>query len=155
MSEKSQNSHDYSQLWVGQLYELSSSLPLALPLFLTAVSAGFPSPADDHLDCKLDLNAYLIQHPHATFLTRVEGDSMIEAGIHSGDLLIVDRALDATHGRVVIAAIEGELTVKRLVKRRGQVYLQAANSNYPPMMLHEQSNCTIMGVVVYAIHPVK
>jgi DNA polymerase V len=155
MSKNGQNSKLDAEHWVGPLPELGDVLPLELPQFLTAVSAGFPSPADDHLDGNLDLNAYLIRHPHATFLTRVTGDSMCEAGIHSGDLLIVDRALEATSGHVVVAAIEGELTVKRLIKRQGQVCLQAANPNYPPIMLHEHSNCTIWGVVVYAIHSVK
>jgi DNA polymerase V len=128
---------------------------LELPLFLSAVSAGFPSPADHYLDAKLDLNTHLIKHPHATFLTRVQGDSMIGAGIHSGDLLIVDRCLEARSGQVVVAAVDGELTVKRLRKRRQQVVLEAEHPDYPPIVIQAETDCTIWGVVIYAIHTVK
>jgi DNA polymerase V len=128
---------------------------IKLPLFLTAIPAGFPSPCDDHLEDELDLTIHLIQHPEATFLTRVDGDSMIGAGIHSGDLLIVDRSLEARSGKVVVASINGELTVKRLIKGKGQVYLQAANPSYPAIPLLEETECTIWGVVTHAIHTVK
>jgi DNA polymerase V len=151
VSKNFQDAH----LCVGPIHELANFLPLAVPQFSTAVSAGFPSPADDYQETKLDLNAYLIQHPHATFVTKVAGDSMVEAGIHSDDLLIVDRALEATSGQVVIAAIDGELTVKRLLKRGRKVYLQPANPNYPLLTLDEHNNCTVWGVVVYAIHRVR
>lgn len=150
----SKNSED-PNLWVGQVYAVGRFLPLELPQFLSAVPAGFPSPAEDHVESYLDLNHYLIQHPHATFFTRVQGDSMTEAGIHSGDLLIVDRALEALSGQVVIAALDGELTVKRLIKRRGKVYLQAANPNYPPLPIRSETDCVIWGVVTYAIHQVR
>src|SRR2546422_657629 len=84
------------------------------PLFLMPVSAGFPSPADDYIEGKLDLNEYLVKHKAATFFWRVTGDSMTGAGIHSGDLLIVDRSIEPTYGSVVIAVLDGELTVKRI-----------------------------------------
>jgi DNA polymerase V len=128
---------------------------MKLPLFLGSVSAGFPSPCDPYLEDELDLTIHLIQHPEATFLTRVDGDSMIGAGIHSGDLLIVDRSLEARSGQVVVASINGELTVKRLIKGKGQVYLQAANPSYPAIPLLEETECTIWGVVTHAIHTVK
>src|SRR5713101_669572 len=96
------------------------STPDACLLCLVPVSAGYPSPADDYLEGSLDLNQHLITHPTATFFVRVAGESMREAGIHSGDVLIVDRALTPTDGSVVIAVVNGELTVKRLSKRQGK-----------------------------------
>ena len=88
---------------------------LKLPLFGSQVPAGFPSPADDHLESELDLNEYLIDHPSETFFVRAKGDSMQQAGIFDKDLLIVDRSLTAKHNDIVIAAVGGELTVKRLM----------------------------------------
>jgi len=87
---------------------------LNLPLFSSRVQAGFPSPAADHLEASLDLNQHLIQHPASTFFVRASGNSMINAGIHNNDILVVDRSLEAKHGNIVIAALNGELTVKRL-----------------------------------------
>lgn len=95
----------------------NASSPLSLPLFASRVPAGFPSPADDYIDQRLDLNEHLINHPAATFFVRVSGDSMTGASLHDGDLLIVDRALEPVDGRIVIAAVNGELTVKRLSLR--------------------------------------
>ena len=88
----------------------------ALPLYASKVQAGFPSPADDFMEGRLDLNQHLVKHPTATFFVRVSGDSMIEAGIHPDDILVVDRSLEPRHGKIVIAALDGELTVKRLHK---------------------------------------
>src|SRR6266851_4761286 len=107
------------------------STSYACLLFLVPVSAGYPSPADDYLDGSLDLNQHLIKHPTATFFVRVAGESMREAGIHSGDVLIVDRALIPGDGSVIIAIINGELTVKRLSKRQ-VVSLQLAGNSAAP-----------------------
>ncbi|MCK5915255.1 MAG: translesion error-prone DNA polymerase V autoproteolytic subunit, partial [Deltaproteobacteria bacterium] len=93
------------------------------PLFFVPVSAGFPSPADDYVENCLDLNKHLVKHPTATFFVRAKGASMIDAGIHSGDILIVDRALDATDKKVVIAVIDGEFTVKRIRIIERKIYL--------------------------------
>lgn len=122
------------------------------PLFLATIPAGFPSPADDYIDRRLDLNELLVRHPAATFFVRVVGDSMIGAGIHSGDILVVDRALPAEHNRVVIAAINGELTVKRLWKKNGKVYLVAENGNFEPIEVTSDMQFEIWGVVVHVIH---
>jgi DNA polymerase V len=130
------------------------STPYACLLFLVPVSAGYPSPADDYLDGALDLNQHLIQHPTATFFVRVAGDSMQEAGIHSGDVLIVDRALPPSDGSVVIAVINGELTVKRLSKRHGTLMLLPENQQYPPMPITETTAFEVWGVVTYVIHRV-
>ena len=129
--------------------------PLELPLYLSTVPAGFPSPADDYIECKLDLNTHLIKHPAATFFVRASGDSMINAGIFSGDMLIVDKSLEASHGKIVIAAIDGELTVKRLSYQEGKVMLLAENPNYPPIDITAEQALVIWGVVTHVIHEAK
>jgi DNA polymerase V len=128
------------------------STSYACLLFLVPVSAGYPSPADDYLDSALDLNQHLIKHPAATFFVRVAGESMREAGIHSGDVLIVDRALPPSDGSVVIAAVNGELTVKRLLKRHGTLLLMPENQQYPPLPITETTAFEVWGVVTYVIH---
>jgi DNA polymerase V len=131
------------------------STPYACLLFLVPVSAGYPSPADDYLDGSLDLNQHLITHPTATFFVRVAGESMREAGIHSGDVLIVDRALTPSDGSVVIAVVNGDLTVKRLAKRHGQLLLMPENQQYPPLPITETTTFEVWGVVTYVIHRVS
>ena len=131
------------------------STPYACLLCLVPVSAGYPSPADDYLDGSLDLNQHLIKHPTATFFVRVAGESMREAGIHSGDVLIVDRALTPTDGSVVIAVINGELTVKRLSKQRGKLVMMPENQQYPPLPITETTAYEVWGVVTYVIHRVS
>ncbi len=123
----------------------------ALPIFLGRLPAGFPSPADDYAEGKLDLNKHLIKHPAATFFVRVTGDSMIEAGIHSADLLVVDRSLEAIDGNVIVAVLDGELVCKRLEKR-GTVRLLPANRNYSPIEIQDGQNFSIWGVVTNVIH---
>jgi DNA polymerase V len=126
---------------------------IELPLFLEAVSAGFPSPAEDYLEGKLDLNDYLIMNPASTFLVRVTGDSMIIAGIHSGDLLVVDRSLEPKDGNIIIAVINGELLVKRLKLIKNKYYLLPENSNYKPIEITETMSFEVWGVVSTVIHP--
>ena len=125
-----------------------------LPLFSCAVAAGFPSPADDHLEGSLDLNDHLIKHPSATFFVRVSGDSMIKAGIHHDDILVVDRSLEARNGKVIIAAVEGQLTVKRLQRGNGKTMLMPENDAYAPITVHDDNDMVIWGVVTNVIHPV-
>lgn len=126
-----------------------------LPLYESKVPAGFPSPADDHLEKNLDLNEYLIKHPAATFLVRVSGLSMINAGIHENDILIVDRSLQPTHGRIVIAAVDGQLTVKRLHKnQQGKFELIPDNPTFSPIVIDDDSQVYIWGVVTNVIHSV-
>ena len=124
------------------------------PLFLSAVQAGFPSPAEDYVDRKLDLNELCVRNPAATFFVRVAGESMVEAGINDGDILVVDRSLEAKHGDVVIAVIDGELTVKRLEKRAGRFVLVPANSDFAVIELDEGSDCEVWGVVRWSLHGV-
>ena len=138
---------------ISQIYLPNLSASHARPLFLVSVSAGFPSPADDYLDAQLDLNQHLIRHPAATFFIRVSGDSMLGAGIHSGDLLIVDRALEAAHNSVVIAVVNGELTVKRICLRDDGLFLMPDNSAYPSLRIQPTADFEIWGVVTSVIHP--
>ncbi len=122
------------------------------PLYASSVKAGFPSPAEDYAEQHLDLNTHLISRPAATFFLRVSGDSMINAGIFNGDLLIVDRSINATPGKIVIAAVNGELTVKRLEKTKEGTFLVAENNHYKPIKLEESDYIYIWGVVLYNIH---
>jgi len=125
----------------------------ALPLYATGVSAGFPSPADDYVESALDLNEHLVREPAATFFVRAQGESMIGAGIHDGDLLVVDRSAEATNGKVVIASINDELTVKRYVRRDGKEWLVPENPAYKSLILHEEDDIRMWGVVTNVIHP--
>jgi DNA polymerase V len=124
----------------------------ALPLYAVGVSAGFPSPADDYVECSLDLNDLLIKRPAATFFVRAQGDSMLGCGIHSGDMLVVDRAIEATSGKVVICALNGELTVKRLVRKIDHWVLQAENPDYAEIKLIDELDAIVWGVVTNVIH---
>jgi DNA polymerase V len=125
---------------------------MKLPLFAVPVKAGFPSPAEDYLEQNLDLNEYLIQHPAATFFVRVDGESMRGAGIQKGDILIVDRSLEPSHGKIVIAVINGEFTVKRLRLHQDKVFLEPENPHFSPIEINPNWDFQIWGVVTYVIH---
>lgn len=124
----------------------------SLPLFEHRVAAGFPSPADDHMEKRLDLNEFLVKRPASTFFVRVEGLSMINAGIHPDDVLVVDRAETAADGRIVVAAVDGELTVKRLKKTGARMYLMPENPDYAPIEITGDTDLVIWGVVTSVIH---
>lgn len=128
---------------------------LKLPLVSASVEAGFPSPADDHLERGIDLNEELIRNPAATFLVRVKGESMRDAGIHSGDTLIVDKSVTPSDRQIVVAMIDGEFTVKRFRKVNGRVYLEAANDSFAPIEVSENQELTIWGAVTYIIHQAR
>lgn len=134
------------------LFKASSETSYALVLYLATVQAGFPSPADDFMEQKLDLNDHLIRHPAATFFVRVEGDSMKGAGIQRGDILVVDRSLEAQEGKIVIAVINGEFTVKRIRFEDSTVLLEAENPSYGPIRIDPDADFKIWGVVTYVIH---
>lgn len=129
---------------------LPSKLPL--PLFSGKVAAGFPSPADDYVDKTLDLNELLVQKPAATFFARAQGDSMLGAGIHPNDILVIDRSIEAVPGKIVVCALNGELTVKRLAKDGESWKLQAENPAYPDIPIHDNLELVIWGVVTNVIH---
>lgn len=123
-----------------------------ITLFTSPVSAGFPSPADDYEDKKLDLNELLIKRPSATFFVRVSGESMTGAGISDGDLLIVDRSLPVSDNRIVIGVVNGEFTVKRIRKRAGKLFLVPENPAFRALEITGDMNFSIWGVVTYVIH---
>lgn len=125
--------------------------PVTRPLFLSLVVAGFPSPADDYLDRDLDLHELLIQHPAATYYVRLSGDSMKWAGLYDGDILVVDRSLEPKHHDIVIAVLDGELTVKRLYRQGDLVQLRPANPRYPIITIHADQELLIWGVVTGSI----
>lgn len=125
-----------------------------LPLYSSSVSAGFPLPGDDHIDTELDLNEHLIKHPAATFFVRVSGHSMINAGIHEDDILIVDRSIPPVHGKIVIASVDGQLTVKRLQQKEGKTFLCPENEAYSPIELTDENSTSIWGVVTTVLHSV-
>ncbi|MDP8268091.1 MAG: translesion error-prone DNA polymerase V autoproteolytic subunit [Candidatus Tenebribacter davisii] len=130
--------------------KISTSLPR--PLLGNEVPAGFPSPAQDYIEENLDLNEHLISHPSATYFVKVEGYSMVDAGIYPGDILIVDRAIEATHKKIVIAIVDGELTVKRLYKKNGKWFLAPENPEFESLEITRDINFHIWGVVIYSIH---
>lgn len=134
---------------ISALKPLKTDSHLRLPLYIDKVPAGFPSPADDYVDKALDLNEHLIRHPSATFFCRVSGDSMKGIGIMDGDMLIVDRAIEAEQGSIILVSINGELTCKQLDKKGKR--LLAANHKYPPIELNEDMGIDIEGVVICAI----
>jgi DNA polymerase V len=127
---------------------------LFIPLYDARVAAGFPSIAEYYVSQTLDLNKLIIEHPTATFFMRVKGDSMINAGIYDGDIVVVDRALTAYHGKVVIIRVENELTIKRFEIAGEQIVLRPENENYKPITITPDQECEVWGVVTFVIHKV-
>ena len=130
---------------------ISSSQPI--PLY-NSVSAGFPSPAEGHMESSLDLNQHLIKHPSATFYVYARGDSMVSAGIYDGDMLVVDRSLETKNDSIVVAIINGEFTVKSISKVNEHLYLMPHNTSYNPIKITEEMDFEIWGVVTHSIHSV-
>ena len=125
-------------------------------LYSDTVQAGFPSPAQDHIERQLDLNEHLVKHPVATFYVRVQGESMNGANIHDGDILIVDRSLEPSHNRIVVAVLDGEFTVKKLHKDKdsGAITLlpESDDPNFEPILITEESDFEVWGVVTWVLH---
>lgn len=142
-----------SDLTLGAL--ANDDRPLEIPLYSNKVAAGFPSPCDDHLEDMLDLNQLLVQNQAATFYVRVSGTSMIGAGISPGDLLLVDRSCDPKNNSIVIAALHGELTVKRLRIMKDALFLLPENPEFPPIPISKDMDFHIWGVVKHIIHTVE
>ena len=135
-----------------EIYASDTSTTLNIPYFENGVSAGFPSPAEDHMHSKIDLNNLLIENPSATYYVRVNGDSMLGAGILSGDLLIVDRSIEVTNNCIVVVHLDGEFTVKRIKKIKKKIFLKAENNNYKPIEITKEMDFELFGVVAHAIH---
>jgi len=127
---------------------------LDIPFYQSNVPAGFPSPAEDFMDLDLNLQEYLVQNPSATFCVRVTGDSMQNAGIYSGDVMVVDRALEPQNNTIVLAILDGEFTVKRIQKKGQELYLKPENSKFKPIQITEEMNFQVWGVVTHIIHKI-
>ncbi len=126
-----------------------------IPLARETICAGFPSPAEDYIELGVDLNKYLIRNPISTFFLRVSGNSMNNAGIYNNDLLVIDRSINPNPGHIVVAILDGEFTLKRLVKKKDNYYLKADKENYPAINLYEYMDIQIWGVAIYSIHELK
>ncbi len=128
---------------------------LDIPMAESRISAGFPSPAADYMEKGLDLNEFLVDNPSSTFFVRVEGCSMTGAGINPDDILIVDRSIEPRNGSIVIAALDGEMTVKRLSIRQGGIYLMPENSEFDTIKVEDGQDFNVWGVVTACVHPLK
>jgi len=137
---------------VGEPIPFESRTKLLIPYYSGKVQAGFPSPAEDHLEKSLDLNEHLVTNPAATFFVRAQGDSMRDAGIASGDILVVDRSVEPKDRQIVVAMLDGDFTVKRLTRKQGKVFLEAENQAYPPIEISENQELVIWGAVTFVIH---
>ena len=135
-----------------EFYKIDEASKLSTPLFSSKVAAGFPSPADDYVELKLDLNKYLVKHPSATFYVKVKGDSMQGASIKDGDILLVDRALDPKNNDIAVCIIDGEFTVKKLMKTKNEFFLIPENAEFKPIKVTEYNDFMVWGVVAYIIH---
>lgn len=152
--EEMSNALDNSSGFKDQVFHPLTRPARSFPLYANRVAAGFPAAVDDHIDSKLDLNQYLIKHPATTFFVRVEGESMIGADIYPDDILIVDRSLKPRDGKIVIAVLNGELTVKRLKMTEDSLILQAENDRFPDISVTEEIDFRIWGVVTSVVHSV-
>ena len=128
---------------------------MPIPMVTAIVNAGFPSPADDHIERSIDLSEELIRNKAATYCIRVQGESMRDAGIHSGDVLVVDRSVTPTNKQIVVAMIDGEFTVKRFRKFGEKLFLEAANPDFPSIQISENQELVIWGTVTYIIHKAR
>jgi DNA polymerase V len=142
----------WNYTWVDTLYQPIYSTQYKLPLYWSTVAAGFPQPGDDCIEKRLDLNELVVERPHATFFARVSGDSMRGAGIHHQDVIVVDRSLEASEGRVIVAVVDGEMLIKRLHRKGDRLFLLAENPEYPPLEITEGMDFSIWGVVTSVVH---
>ena len=134
------------------LTEVKAEEVFKLPLATLRVHAGFPSPADDYLEERINLNEYIISHPAATFFYWVEGNSLIEAGIFDGDLVVIDNSLKPQNNDIVQAVIDGEMTLKQIKMMGDKIFLYPKNPNYKPIEVTECMNFIVRGVVICNIH---
>lgn len=134
-----------------EIYSAETETELALPVADEGIKAGFPSPAQDFMDVAIDLNKELVKHPSSTFYGRVKGDSMIDAGIFDGDLLIIDKSLEPHNGDMAVCFIDGEFTLKYIKIEEKVIWLIPANKNYQPIKVTEANDFLIWGIVTYSI----
>ena len=133
------------------LYNAETLMALELPFADEGVRAGFPSPAQSYMENAIDLNRDLVHHPESTFYARVVGDSMIDADLHEGDILVVDRSVEAQDGDIAVCVVDGEFTVKRLSMKADGIVLVPANTDYQPIRVGEADRFEVWGVVTYVI----
>lgn len=145
---KLKNLHSSNTL---DIYSSNTESSISLPYVESGISAGFPSPADDFLDLSIDLNKELVKNASSTFYGRVKGDSMKDAGINNGDLLIIDKSLEPQNGKVAVCFIDGEFTVKRIKIEADTIWLIAENKDYQPIKVTAENDFLIWGIVVYSI----
>ena len=136
---------------ISKIWSADNSQGIELPFFDTKVQAGFPSPAEDHLEQRLDLNTLVIENPSATFFVRVAGESMRDVGITDGDILVVDRSIESWENRVVVAVIDSEFTIKRFTTEQETVVLKAENLNYPSIKITPEMDFSVWGVVSWTL----
>ncbi len=134
-----------------KLYKVSTQTALKLPFYNSTVSAGFPSPAEDFVEKELDLNEFMISHPAATFFVKVKGDSMMGAQISDGDILVVDRSQEPRNNSIVVAFIDGEFLVKRILKKKDNLFLIPENPKFSPIRITVEMDFKIWGVVTFVI----
>lgn len=133
------------------IFSADTDSELNLPFVNEGISAGFPSPALDFVDLSIDLNKHLIKHPSATFYGRVKGESLKNAGISDGDLLVIDRSLEPINGKIAVCFIDGEFTAKRIKKSKLELWLMPENDDYDPIKITEDNNFVVWGVVTHVI----
>ena len=136
---------------ISKIWSADNSQGIELPFFDTKVQAGFPSPAEDHLEQRLDLNTLVIENPSATFFVRVAGESMRDVGITDGDILVVDRSIESWENRVVVAVIDSEFTIKRFTTEQETVVLKAENQDYPSIKITAEMDFSVWGVVSWTL----
>ncbi|HPR31456.1 MAG TPA: translesion error-prone DNA polymerase V autoproteolytic subunit [Prolixibacteraceae bacterium] len=134
-----------------EIFRPDVSTRIELPLYQTGISAGFPSPADDYIEDRIDLNTELIKNPSSTFFGKVNGDSMIDAGIGNGDLIVIDKSIEPRNNSIVVCIIDGEFTVKRFRKTSDGCFLIPENKKYPPIKVTTENDFRIWGTVTYSI----
>ena len=137
-----------------EIYSANIETTIQLPIVNGGISAGFPSPADDFLDLSIDLNKEFIKNPSSTFYGRVKGDSMIDAGLNNGDLLIIDKSLEPINNKIAVCFIDGEFTVKRIQIEKECIWLVAENKNYKPIKVTKDNDFIIWGIVTTVIKSV-
>ena len=133
------------------IHPLTPESALPLPMAGTGISAGFPSPAEEYMEAGIDLNLELIRNPDATFFGRVKGYSMKDAGISDGDVLVIDKSLEPRNGSIAVCFLDGEFTVKRILKENDAVFLLPANSEFKPIRITEENDFLVWGIVTYVI----
>jgi DNA polymerase V len=137
-----------------EIFALSTETELALPFISAGIQAGFPSPAADFEELRIDLNKYLIRHPAATFLSKVKGHSLINAGFHDGDILVIDRSLEPTNGKVAVCFLDGDFTLKRIKIEKKCCWLVPENDDFRPIKVTADNDFLIWGIVTFIIKAV-